>query len=650
MAIDLSISSGQSGLSTIADSSLLRKLQSTDNLLQANLNPDKTTQLLQGGVPLSSSSSSLDSNLESQGNSIADPTLISPSSSTLTAQSFAVDANTNGLQAQYYLGRNFETLATTRLDGTVNFDWGDGSPDPAISSDNFSARWTGQILAKYSETYTFSTSSDDGVRLWVNGQQLIDSWVDQAETERSGSITLAAGQKYDLRLEYYENGGLAVSTLAWSSPTQTKEIIPQSQLFSQADISTLGSETGAQAAMSDSFVDSMGMNVSVAKLDFASLESRLLELGIRHIRTSTEVPNGPSIDPQAIEKLRQLGNQGIKSTLLWREFQPWEDLMQATKSVMPYVDAVEGPNETDYSPEQFSYQGQSFPEGTRAYQREFYQRMKADPVTSSIPVILTSVSWGMKYQDPYTVDNVQYPGLGNMEVYGGSQNMDYGNMHSYTAFADPPGSAMESWHLNYARKAAPTLPLMATEGGYNTAYQAGGVSEWAHSRYIPRWYLEQFRYGVERSYLYQLFDAQTDPNSQEGSYGLVRSDNTTKPAFDAVKNLIQILQDPGPSFTPQKLYFTLGDTPASVHHILLQKRTGDFYLVLWNDVKNFNLDTKTDITVPDEKVTLTLGSPMAHVREYLPLQGASAIGSRSNVSSVELSVSDQPLIVELSRN
>ncbi|QKQ75896.1 PA14 domain-containing protein [Nostoc sp. TCL240-02] len=142
--------------------------------------------------------------------------------------------NGNGLTAEYYDNIDFTNLKQTRIDATVNFDWGLGSPDPSIAPDTFSARWTGQVQAKYSETYNFYTSSDDGVRLWVNGQQIINKFVDQSPTENTGSIALVAGQKYDIRLEYYENTVTAVSKLAWSSASQTKEIIPQSQLYSQS--------------------------------------------------------------------------------------------------------------------------------------------------------------------------------------------------------------------------------------------------------------------------------------------------------------------------------------------------------------------------------------------------------------------------------
>lgn len=136
-----------------------------------------------------------------------------------------------GLTGQYYDNMDFTTLKLTRTDATINFDWGSGSPNSAIGADTFSVRWTGQVQPRYSQTYTFYTNSDDGVRLWVNGQQIINNWTDHAPTENSGAIALTAGQKYNITLEYYENGGGAAIRLYWSSPSQAKEIIPQSQLY-----------------------------------------------------------------------------------------------------------------------------------------------------------------------------------------------------------------------------------------------------------------------------------------------------------------------------------------------------------------------------------------------------------------------------------
>jgi hypothetical protein len=136
-----------------------------------------------------------------------------------------------GLRADYYKGMNFETLALTRTDPEINFNWGDpGGPDPAVGDDNFSARWTGEVEAAFTETYTFYPRTDDGVRLYVDGQLLVDRWVDRSPAEDKATIDLVAGNTYSLVMEYYENGGGAVAELRWSSPRTPKQIIPQAAL------------------------------------------------------------------------------------------------------------------------------------------------------------------------------------------------------------------------------------------------------------------------------------------------------------------------------------------------------------------------------------------------------------------------------------
>jgi PA14 domain/FG-GAP-like repeat len=136
-----------------------------------------------------------------------------------------------GLLGQYYNGVNFESLQLTRIDPAITFNWGVGSPGGSLNADEFSVRWTGKIQPKYSETYTFYTASDDGIRLWVNGQQLINNWTPHGVTQDSAIITLVAGQKYDIKLDYYEDKGETAVGLSWSSISQAKEVIPQSQLY-----------------------------------------------------------------------------------------------------------------------------------------------------------------------------------------------------------------------------------------------------------------------------------------------------------------------------------------------------------------------------------------------------------------------------------
>jgi PA14 domain/Fibronectin type III domain len=141
----------------------------------------------------------------------------------------------DGLSAIYFDNIDLTGSSISRIDSTVNFDWGTNSPDAAIAPDAFSVRWTGQIQAIESGTYTIRTYSDDGVRLWVNSQETIDNWTDHGPIHDTGTITLQAGQKYDVVLEYYDNNNGAILQLEWLRPGTTSfEIIPKSKLYSSS--------------------------------------------------------------------------------------------------------------------------------------------------------------------------------------------------------------------------------------------------------------------------------------------------------------------------------------------------------------------------------------------------------------------------------
>lgn len=157
----------------------------------------------------------------------------------------------SGLSGDYFIGTTLTNRVLTRSDATVDFSWTTAAPASNVPSDNFSVRWTGQVSPRYSGTTTFYTVSDDGVRLWVNGQQLINNWTNHGATENSGSISLVAGQKYDIKLEYYEATGGATARLLWSSSCEAKATVPSAQLFPASvpvgDGAQYNFEAGAQS-------------------------------------------------------------------------------------------------------------------------------------------------------------------------------------------------------------------------------------------------------------------------------------------------------------------------------------------------------------------------------------------------------------------
>ena len=142
----------------------------------------------------------------------------------------------SGLKGDYYLGRRFDQFQFTKADANINFkfdEMADGSPSPKIPrGSDYTIRWTGKIAANYSETYTFYAAADDGVRIWINHQLIIDDWSAHAPTEFSHKFAFKAGEQYPFKVEYLEtNGGEAWVRLYWSSPSQPKTFIPEDAFF-----------------------------------------------------------------------------------------------------------------------------------------------------------------------------------------------------------------------------------------------------------------------------------------------------------------------------------------------------------------------------------------------------------------------------------
>ncbi|MDR6881461.1 glycosyl hydrolase [Bacillus sp. 3255] len=137
----------------------------------------------------------------------------------------------NGLRGEYFDNKDLTGLKETKTDTQINFNWSKSAALPSLQADTFSVRWTGKLVPAYTETYQISSVSDDGIRVWVNGKLVIDSWFNQSWVERTGTIELTAGVPVDLKVEYYDNLNGAAVKLMWKSPSQAKEIIPANVLL-----------------------------------------------------------------------------------------------------------------------------------------------------------------------------------------------------------------------------------------------------------------------------------------------------------------------------------------------------------------------------------------------------------------------------------
>jgi len=144
--------------------------------------------------------------------------------------SFTTRGEGGGVKAEYFSGTGLAgDPELTQTEGSIDHTWGNAEVVAGLE-DNVSARWTATLEAPLTETFQFITTSDDGVRLWLDGRLLIDNWTDHSATDNTASVDLIAGQFYALRLEYYDSAGDAVAQLSWESPSIPRQIIPQGWL------------------------------------------------------------------------------------------------------------------------------------------------------------------------------------------------------------------------------------------------------------------------------------------------------------------------------------------------------------------------------------------------------------------------------------
>jgi len=140
---------------------------------------------------------------------------------------------TTGPWASNNIQDPFEVLFGSRIDSQVYFDWSTGINNLGQPL-YFGIRWTGRIYIPTTGSYTFYTQSDDGVRLSIDGNLVVENWTLHASAENaSAPIVLEGGTYVSVVMEYFENAGYSVAQLKWAGPSITKELIPQVNLFPQ---------------------------------------------------------------------------------------------------------------------------------------------------------------------------------------------------------------------------------------------------------------------------------------------------------------------------------------------------------------------------------------------------------------------------------
>jgi hypothetical protein len=292
---------------------------------------------------------------------------------------------------------------------------------------------------------------------------------------------------------------------------------------------------------------------------------------------------------------------------------------------------IEGPNEIN--DQAITYNGitDTFAAGAQ-FTQDLWSAVQSDPTLAGVPVYELSVS------DGFTDIRSGETELGNL-----SSDVTYNNVHIYGSGGENLWSDAMPYWLPIEQESAPDVPTVVTETGYQTSGQAGtdAVDQTVAAKYDLNTVFDEAGNGIAFTYFYDL--AETSPQT----YGFFNSDWSAKTPAVAMHNLTTILGAAGAGDAPGTLNYSLSGLPSTGHSLLLGSAS-TYDLAIWNDVTIWDEASGTEISAPAQTVTVNLGGTYSNVSVYDPMVGTGAIASYSNVSSLQVSLVDHPLIVQVS--
>jgi hypothetical protein len=414
-------------------------------------------------------------------------------------------------------------------------------------------------------------------------------------------------------------------------------------LFGSAVAISFGQTTmqSVQASPADSFVDSIGVNTHLTYQNtlyytaWPQVLNDLQQLGVRHIRDGYFDTNwGPFTTEH-----QQLGQSGIRTDYVI----PYDPTItpqsiEQLASTVQDMELLEAPNECDLA----GSCGGNTATGL-SNMLGFMPTIQAAGSALRVPVIGPSFA---AYESFALVGNI-------------ASKMTYSNLHVYFGGRYPgsPGwgapdaegnayGGFPFW-LDQAKIVGPGLPPVMTETGYlsfpgtPTPYT---IPLSVESSYILRTFLLAYMHGIGRNYQYELLE---DPNSP--GFGLIDGNLNERPAYFAIKNLITNLADPGPSFTPGQLQYSIQGGDSTLNHMLFQKRDGSFWLILWLEQSSYDTVNQVSTPVTPQAITLTLGGGyMApNIGTFDDTGNLSWTNTQPASSVVPLTISDHLTIVKI---
>ncbi len=408
------------------------------------------------------------------------------------------------------------------------------------------------------------------------------------------------------------------------------------------------SEVPGQA---DQFENSVGINVHLGYTNtlyynnFSLIESAISDLRIRHVRDFIPLiaPPGFTANHNALLAHGVRGLLGVSIQARPQDIAGYPGLF-----AMGYLEAFEPPNECDVSGDC----GSPWANNLLA----FLPTLNAS--RSGRPVI------GPSFASPLGAPQVgyvgQYTAVGNIHNYRGGWNPGYAGSWGYghtnylsdalslqLAGVTNPGQAVISTETGYTNATAANATQPGYPFGTTLPYDANSISEADAATYMPRIPLMGRLNGVEMTFIYELL------SSPGQDYGLLRGDGTKKPAFFALKNMMDELADPGEPFTVKPLSYTITGGDATLQHLLLEKRDQCYYLVLWLESSVYNKQSGVATPVKPERVVIQTASPMVkpryvefentgHTSKHAAPKGPLTLSIGPNITIVSFCVASTP--------
>jgi len=418
-----------------------------------------------------------------------------------------------------------------------------------------------------------------------------------------------------------------------------------------------------QARRAYDFVDSVGIcthfgwRKSVYETAFDRMQSALVDLGIRYIR---QKPGSPF----TLKRLAQLqGSTGVllqatvdtsadDSNFDARELDPGMIANFVGAAVQglgagAFV-AFEGPNEYDNTAKQGG--NPDWGRDLRTYMQQVSQVVRGTPAIAQLPIAAPSMA-----QNKAAV----FQQLGDLSAVS-----NRGNLHAYSG-ERPLGFALDEF-IGLAQMVNPGQQIVISEYGWNTAanrWQGHPLTDAARAKYQARAMATIFtRPVIDRAFIYQLADPSEDAALANPllHFGLLGTDLQPTMTYAAVRNVMHLLCDNAGNAGTAPLNASLSGSLQNVRQVLLQKASGAYYLLLWQEVASYeqpkpaNKLVAQQWTPAPQSVTLGFSQPIASVRTFLPtaLDGDADGGKRPKASfdapsSVTLQVPDELLVVEI---